>query len=399
MKINSDWNRRTNSSNQKSCNEPLFLFLEMVNYPFHDTGKNVLKAINLIFFTFFLINCNLFSKKKDDDTPRNLLALILLSNSSNCGYIQSSVGASKFGTATVTCDSTYGYIASTGIATHTMMNGITGTNLQVPIPQSFTGTNAWKIPLNPAIASSTTSPSTGPIGVAINGVPLFNPCKQEGCTASSGDTKALGELDICNGHAGRSDDYHYHAAPTCLMAGQSSSYWDTHPVGWMLDGFALYGYNDADGTVATRDNVCGGNTKSVVNGPSGYSYHVTDTFPYILSCLRGSPSPDFAGQASKYNNLRNPPVTPFTVSNMTLTLASDSSAYNVLQFTSASTFLSSVDNSTASISNSAGVNQIKYRQLTGTELTTALASNSGKTSCWQFLFPNAASSQDKTFCK
>jgi hypothetical protein len=362
-------------------------------------------SIIIIFIVLGIANCNLFTSSKDD-TTKNLAALLLLTSSStsststNCGYIQASVSASTTGTATVTCDTTYAYVASTGIASHAMMNGITATNLQVPVPQTFTGTNAWKIPLSPAIASTTTTPSTGPIGIAINGVLLYNPCKQEGCTATSGDTKALGELDICNGHAGRSDDYHYHAAPTCLMAGQSSSYWDTHPVGWMLDGFALYGYNDASGSVATRDSICGGNTNTVANGPSGYSYHLTDTFPYILSCLRGTPSPDFAGQASKFTNLRQAPVTPFSVSNMTLVL-NDSSGYNILTFTSANTFLTTIDSSAASLSNSAGVNTIKYKQLTGTDLATAIASSNaftGKTSCWAFIF-SRASSTTVYYCK
>jgi hypothetical protein len=354
----------------------------------------------VLLFLIFLSNCNVFSKKSDSSSRSltNLIALYLLtSDSVNCTYIKTSVTASTTGTATVTCDTSYAYMASTGIATHTMMNGITGTNLQVPIAQTFTGTNAWKIPLNPAVATTVTTPLTGPIGMAINGVLLYNPCKQSGCTASSEDTKALGELDVCNGHAGRSDDYHYHAAPTCMMAGQSTSYWDTHPVGWLLDGFALYGYNDSTGTVATRDSECGGNTNTVVNGPSGYSYHLTDTFPYILSCLKGTPSADFAGQAAKFTNLRNDPVTPFTVSSMTLT--TDSSGYSVLQFTASSTFNTRVTNSTFSISNPTGVNQVKYKQLTGTDLTTALASNTGKTSCWQFLFPQAASSTSINFCR
>jgi phosphatidylethanolamine-binding protein (PEBP) family uncharacterized protein len=202
-------------------------------------------------------------------------------SSSNCLNIRNAMGASNSGNASVGCDSSYAYISSRGIAGHTMMNGITATNLQVPVPQNFLGSNAWKIPLSPAIAATTTTAVDGPIGVAINGVPIFNPCKQGGC--QNGDTKVLGELDICNGHAGRADDYHYHAAPNCLMAGKPANYWDTHPLGWALDGFAIFGYNNADGSVASRDGICGGNTSSVSNAPAGYSYHVTDASPYVLS--------------------------------------------------------------------------------------------------------------------
>jgi hypothetical protein len=181
-----------------------------------------------------------------------------------------------------------------------MMDGITATNLQVPIQQNFLGANGWKIPLTPAIATTPTQVLDGPVGVAINGVPIFNPCKQGGCAPpSGGDTKLLGELDSCNGHAGRADDYHYHAAPTCLMAGQAANYWDTHPLGWALDGFAIFGYNDPNGLVASRDGICGGNTTPNSNAPAGYAYHVTNASPYVLSCLRGTPSPDLAGQGAK----------------------------------------------------------------------------------------------------
>ena len=300
----------------------------------------------------------------------------------NCTLVSDSLRASTTGVATSTCDSTYAYIASNGLATHPMMNGITATNLQVPLAVDFSGTNAWKIPLAPTIAAATTTVVDGPVGVAINGVPIFNPCKQGGC--QNGDTKVLGELDTCNGHAGRGDDYHYHAAPTCMMAGQAPSYWDTHPVGWALDGFAIFGYNNADGTVATRDGVCGGNTSAVTNGPAGYSYHVTDASPYVLSCFRGTPS-----TAARGAPLRKDPVKPFQVSNMTLTTdAAD--GYQVLKFTSPSLFATT--DGFASYTNAAGSYNIRYKSVTGNELTSLLAatSNAGKTACWNFKFTNGA---------
>ncbi len=302
--------------------------------------------------------------------------------SAACGFVTNSLNASTTGLATATCDGTYAYIASNGLPTHAMMNGIIATNLQVPVAQNFFGANAWKIPLAPAIAAATTTAVDGPIGVAINGVPIFNPCKQGGC--QNGDTKVLGELDICNGHAGRADDYHYHAAPTCLMAGKAASYWNTNPVGWALDGFAIFGYNNADGTPATRDGVCGGNTSAVTNGPAGYSYHVTDASPYVLSCFRGTPSPDLAGQGAKFSPIRQPPVTPFQVSGMTLTTdASD--GYQVLQFTSARAFTSTATGSD-NYANAAGTYNIRYKPVSGAALTALLTANPGKTTCWNFQF-------------
>jgi phosphatidylethanolamine-binding protein (PEBP) family uncharacterized protein len=238
----------------------------------------------------------------------------------NCGYVRSSVEPYRIANSLgISCDSTYAYFTTLGIQSkHAMMNGITATNQQVPLPQNFTGTNAWKIPLVPVVAATKTSAVDGPIGIAINGVPIFNPCKQGGCTGSGGgDTKVLGELDLCNGHAGRADDYHYHAAPVCLMSDQGTAYWDSHPVGWALDGYAIFGYRNPDGTVATRDAVCGGNTVAHANAPTGYAYHVTDASPYVLSCFHGVPSPDLAGQSAKYSPIR-PPGTPMSATNMTL---------------------------------------------------------------------------------
>ena len=308
----------------------------------------------------------------------------------NCGYVSSSVKAATTGNASVGCDSTYAYVASGGLASHAMMDGITASNLQVPLGQNFFGANAWKIPLNPTLAATTTTAVDGPIGVAINGVPIFNPCKQGGC--QNGDTKVLGELDACYGHAGRADDYHYHAAPTCLMASKPAAYWDTHPLGWALDGFAIFGYNNPDGTLATRDGLCGGNTSAVTSAPAGYSYHVTDASPYVLSCFRGTPSPDLVGQSAKFAPIRQPPVTPFAVSAMTLTTDAGD-GYQVLRFTSARPF-TSTETGADSYANPAGSYRIRFKPVTGTALTALLAlnQNSSKSACWNFQFTDTGGS-------
>ena len=309
-------------------------------------------------------------------------------NSAACLQIRNAFMASTTAHAGVGCDATYAYISSTSLPNHTLMDGITATNLQVPTAQHFAGTTAWRIPLNPVVASTPVSAVDGPIGMAINGVPIFNPCKQGGC--QNGDTKVLGELDVCNGHAGRGDDYHYHAAPVCLMAAKPSSYWDTHPLGYALDGYGIFGYNDADGLPATRDGQCGGNTKAVSNAPAGYSYHVTDASPYVLSCFHGVPSPDLAQQASKFSPMRQPPVTPFNVSAMTLS-SDPASGAQVLQFTSSRSF-TTTETGTDSYVNPAGTYRIRYQPITGAELEVLLAQNAnkGKSACWRFEFTTAA---------
>lgn len=333
-------------------------------------------------------------------------------SSTNCLYIRDSLQIAQSGATTVGCNGTYAYIGSVGLPIGSvadgMMNGITSTNLQVPTPTDFLGTNAWKIPVSAMLAASPTTVASGPIGIAINGVPIFNPCVQSGnCTAASGDTKAEGQLDTCNGHAGRADDYHYHAAPVCLMAEQSnSSYWNTHPVAWLLDGFAVFGYDNADGSTPVRD-ACGGSTIGGAQVPSGYpyayAYHVMDTFPYVTNnCLSGVPSPDLANQASKYRPMRQPPVTPFTVANMTLT-TDGTDGYQVLEFSSAIAF-TTTETGTDQYANQPGTYQIRYRQVTGADLVALLAqpANAGKIACWNFEFESGsgATTQPSTaYCK
>ncbi len=321
-------------------------------------------------------------------------------SSAACTAVRNSTRASMAGLATVSCDASYAYIASDGLAAHVMMDGISATNLQVPIAQNFRGSHAWRIPLAPALAANPTAVVDGPVGIAINGVPIFNPCKQGGC--QNGDTKILGELDVCNGHAGRADDYHYHAAPTCLMAGRPASYWSTHPIGWALDGFAILGYDDPDGRPAARDGICGGNTTPVPGLPTGYAYHVSDAAPYVMSCLRGIPSPDLAGQGTKFSPIRQPPVTPFEVSDMTLS-RSTVDDYHEVRFSSSRPF-TTTELGSDRYENPPGAYRIRYRPVTGDALAALLtqARNRGKTACWSFQFTNDAGARtqpDAEYCR
>ena len=334
-------------------------------------------------------------------------------SSTTCSYIRSSLQVARDGATTIACDDTYAYIGSTGMpegrVADIMMNGITSTNLQVPTPTDFLGANAWKIPVTPRMGVTPTLIPSGPIGVAINGVPIFNPCVQNGnCTATNGDTKAEGQLDVCNGHAGRADDYHYHAAPVCLMAEQANrDYWNTHPVGWLLDGYAVFGYRNADGTAPTRDG-CGGSRVTTGQVPSAYphdyAYHVIDAFPYITdNCLSGVPSPDLVNQGSKYHPMRQPPVTPFRNSAMTLS-ADTADAARVLQFSAPTSFTTTSNGRDAYPNPAGGPYRIRYTQVTGSELEALLAqrANAGATACWRFEFTDAtgqATQPPVVYCK
>lgn len=165
------------------------------------------------------------------------------------------------------------FVESNGMPDHSMMTGITAWQQQVPLPQSYTGNNAWRIPLHPVPAKNPMSTKEhffrGAIALAVNGVPIFNPIKNDGKT----DTMLAGELDQWGGHCGRADDYHYHIAPVHLEKIVGAG----NPVAVALDGYPIYGYNDPNGKPPTNLDWLNGH-----KGPDGqYHYHATKTFPYL----------------------------------------------------------------------------------------------------------------------
>lgn len=165
------------------------------------------------------------------------------------------------------------YVESNGLPDHPMMIGITAWQQQVPLPQSYTGNNAWRIPLHPVPAKQPMSARTnffrGAIALAVNGVPIFNPIKNDGRT----DTLLAGELDQWGGHCGRADDYHYHIAPVHLekIVGEG------RPIAYALDGYPIYGYqNENAPDFAPLDRINGHKDTA-----GNYHYHATKTYPYL----------------------------------------------------------------------------------------------------------------------
>jgi hypothetical protein len=175
-------------------------------------------------------------------------------------------------------DGTYFYVESDGMPTQfPPMVGITNWQQQVPIPQFYTGANAWSIPLKPELAdvplSTDTQLFTGAIGVAANGIPIFNAKNNRG-----EDSYAIGELDQWGGHCGRADDYHYHIAPLALQRIVGND----RPIAWALDGFPVYGSLEPDGTPMKPLDAGHGH-----GWGNGYHYHGTLIYPYMIGAMRG----------------------------------------------------------------------------------------------------------------
>lgn len=181
-------------------------------------------------------------------------------------------------------DATYFYVESRGIPNHEMMTGITGWQQQFPTPQCYTDNNAWSIPLNPVIATTPVPVSAqhftrGAIALAINGVPIFNPYTNTGV-----DAYLDGQLDIFGGHCGRADDYHYHIAPLQLYSQTTA----TLPIAFALDGIAIYGNTEPDGSPMQTLDANHGHY-----GTNGvYHYHGTATAPYMIANMVGQVTED-----------------------------------------------------------------------------------------------------------
>ena len=175
-------------------------------------------------------------------------------------------------------DDTYLYIEAKGLPDHPLMTGIKSWQQQVPIPQTYAGANAWRIPLKPVPAKEPMSAKThfmrGAIALAANGVPIFNALNNRG-----DDAKAFGELDAFGGHCGKADDYHYHDAPVFLEKELGKG----KPIAVALDGYAIYGYNETDGSVVGKLDAFGGHETKVL----GYHYHAQKKYPYINGGFHG----------------------------------------------------------------------------------------------------------------
>jgi hypothetical protein len=179
----------------------------------------------------------------------------------------------KFAGVNVSWDDEFLYVEGNGLPDHPMMIGITSWQQQVPLPQDFTGDNAFQIPLTPEyLEVPESSWVSNSIAIAANGIPIFHYLTQSG-----EDAYLNGELDEYGGHSGRADDYHYHLAPTFLqdMVGEGN------PIAYGLDGIPIYASNpDIDKPL---DEAHGYYDEDGV-----YRYVSSESTPYMIGAFRGT---------------------------------------------------------------------------------------------------------------
>jgi YHYH protein len=195
-----------------------------------------------------------------------------------------------YGATSITNDGTYITIKTNGLPDHKSAYYATGNALYEAFSgATFSGVTfnknpnsiaaqsyTFKIPVNPAVNAAHSATPLGPIGVAINGVPLFN----QYAGPNQPLTNEIVSFDQYWGHPQQTGQYHYHVEPkylTTIKVTKSSL------LGFLLDGFPVYGpeENGAAVTNAMLD-AYHGHTGATADYPGGiYHYHITSTDPYI----------------------------------------------------------------------------------------------------------------------
>jgi hypothetical protein len=124
------------------------------------------------------------------------------------------------------------------------------------------------IPLNPVAATTKEETSLGPIGMALNGVAIYN--DREGGNVPV-DAGTLTSFDRAGAHSGPGGLYHYH------FNGDFTSDDDAKLIGWLRDGFPIYGRQDTNGTYPSDLDTNGGHIGATTEYPDGiYHYHCSN---------------------------------------------------------------------------------------------------------------------------
>lgn len=255
---------------------------------------------------------------------------------------------------TITVQGDWRILESNGISVH-----LTGAFPNRGNPHEITEQRyRFKVPAFPKITTKITSLGMHDFGLGVNGVP-FDPGAAEwylGNRQSDWQYEAMSGaialgLDENHAHVQPTGAYHYHGLPNLLvkrLAIDSSVH--SPLVGWAADGFpiySLYGYENADdeasdivemhssyrlregkrpdgvgnpggyydGTfVADYHYVQGAGDLDECNGrmtrtdefPDGtYAYFLSNDFPIIPRCYKGTPSTDFTQQRGRQNRINN----------------------------------------------------------------------------------------------
>ena len=138
------------------------------------------------------------------------------------------------------------------------------TRLTPSLIPNFDASATLRVSTDPQLASSSTSTSLGPIGIAVSGAAIFNDSEGNGPLSN-----AIVSIDYAGGHIGPGV-YHYHLEPTPLSSD------DDNLVGIISDGFFIYGRKcNSTGTYPTDLDDSGGHIAATQHTDEAeYHYHI-----------------------------------------------------------------------------------------------------------------------------
>ena len=131
------------------------------------------------------------------------------------------------------------FISSTGIPSHSIGPWMANPNTAGDQQHLF------QIPRTPTVATNNLNTPLGPIGVFVNGVPMFN--TKDGMQFNNNwhQNAVVAEaisFDNCQGHPTMNSTYHYHQVPQCLRTELGDSGIGHSPIiGYAFDGYPVYG--------------------------------------------------------------------------------------------------------------------------------------------------------------
>ncbi|MDB5228669.1 MAG: hypothetical protein JWN78_2862, partial [Bacteroidota bacterium] len=130
--------------------------------------------------------------------------------------------------------------------------------------QSFT----MKILKTPQAATTQSATNMGPIGMAINGVAIYNNLEAGSIPI---EAVTVTTFDTGGGHSGPGDLYHYHCEPTFISSN------DSKLIGFLMDGYPIYGRKDMSGSTPSDLDANGGHFGTTADYPAGiYHYHCSN---------------------------------------------------------------------------------------------------------------------------
>ncbi|MGV3597333.1 MAG: YHYH protein [Bacteroidota bacterium] len=240
---------------------------------------NIMRKSLLIVFAAALTILAACKDEENTTTPTN----------NNTGTDELAIYKKIYGASDIYKDGDYVVIKTNGRPDHkspyyqstqweaTLYEAYNGSNPQYNTnPNRIATVNyTFRIPLNPTKATTAQQTPMGPMGVSLNGVPLFNQYAA-GRTALTGE---INSFDQYGGHPAQAGDYHYHLEPTFLTTNKGKD----ALLGFLLDGYPVYGPMENNKTITNADlDAYHGHSHATADYPNGiYHYHITAQDPYI----------------------------------------------------------------------------------------------------------------------